>query len=216
MNKNYKVPTNYIDKLKANYKGFDLYRAGQTYSANFSRDSIISALLKQDPEMLKNQLSFCAYEQGKKRNPLTGEEPGKIHHEFPGFKMINGLYTTYNACDTNALYLIGHYTYQKLTKDNSLAEEQKKNIEQATNYILRHIDENGFFIEDPKFCGNDKFALKVTYWKDSCLIDRDNGMPDYPVVYTLPHIQNLDGLRKSQNFVLRLHRVIQCRYLLPL
>ncbi|MCK4730718.1 MAG: hypothetical protein KAT28_05360 [Candidatus Aenigmarchaeota archaeon] len=201
MKKEYKLSINGIDQLRATYEGFDLYQAGQSYPGNFSRDSIITALLKQDSEMLKNQLSFCAEKQGTKNDPLTGEEPGKIHHEFPGFKMPNGLYTTYNACDTDALYLRGHDFYQKQTKDESLAEEQKENIEQAIKYIRNHIDENGFFIEDPRFCGNDKFALKVTYWKDSCLIDRANGTPVYPIVYTLAHIQNLDGLRKAQNLL---------------
>ncbi len=202
MKEEYKLLTNGIDQLRANYEGFDLYKAGlPNFPGNFSRDSIISALLKRDPKMLKNQLSFCAKKQGTKKDPLTGEEPGKIHHEYPGYKMPNGLYSTYNACDTGALYLIGHDTYQKLTGDESLAEEQKENIELTTKYILNHLDKNGFFIEDPRFCGNGKFALKVTYWKDSCLIDRVDGTPEYPIVYTLPDIQNLNSLRKAQNLL---------------
>ena len=36
---------------------------------------------------------------------MTGEEPGKIHHELPGVKQ-DGLWTTYDACDTTALFLL--------------------------------------------------------------------------------------------------------------
>lgn len=183
-------------KLRIKHGEFTLYQAGlPNFPRNFARDSIISAILMQNSKMLGDQLSFCALRQGVKKNPRNGEEPGKIFHEYPGFK-IRGLSTEFNACDTTALYLIGHQAYQKLTSDKSLANKQEKNIKSAAGYILSHLD-NGLFVESPRFCGAKRFAAKVTYWKDSEIIDRAGGQPIYPVVYPLAHIQNMCGLRSA-------------------
>ena len=185
-----------MEKLKAKYNGFILYNAGlPKYPRNFSRDSIISGILMQDPKMLKQQLSFCAKKQGKRKNPYSGEEPGKIFHECPPVKR-RGLSTEYNACDTTALFLMGHEIYQKLTGDEKFAEEEKENILKAVDYIKTHLKEYAF-IEDPKFSNGKKFALKITYWKDSEIFGRENGEPEYPIIYTLVHIQNMRGLRSA-------------------
>lgn len=189
-----------LDKLKISNNGLFLYKAGlPALPGNFTRDSIISGILMQNPESLGQQLSFCASKQGKLKNSLTGEEPGKIFHEYPGveIKGRGNLTTKYNACDTTALFLIGHDIYQKLTQDDTLAKNQKENIKQAVEYIKRHINEEGAFIEDPKFSDAKNYALKVTYWKDSSIYGRKTGEPSYPVVYTLAHIQNLRALKSA-------------------
>ncbi len=173
-----------------------LYSAGfPHFGKNFSRDSIISAILMQDFGMLRDQLIYSARNQGIKKDSLTGEEPGKIHHEIPEFKK-DGLTTKYNACDTTLLYLIGHEKYLRKTNDSLLFRSQKKNLKKAIKYILNHI-QNGFFIEDPKFSSASKFFLKATYWKDSELVGRKNGIPDYPVVYTLVQAQCISALRSA-------------------
>jgi hypothetical protein len=69
------------------------------------------------------------------------------------------------------------------------------NIISAIKYIISHIQDQKFFVENPAFCGADEFALKVTYWKDSILFDRKDGKPSYPICYTLAQAQNLAGLR---------------------
>jgi len=187
-----------MEKLKTKYEGIKLYYAGlPNFPKNFTRDSIISSILMKDTEMLKNQLIFCALKQGKKKGPITGEEPGKIHHEFPENQTYRENFSTlYNACDTTALFLIGHYFYQKLTNNKTLAEKYLENIKKSVNYILLHLND-GLFYEDPKFANAEKFALKVTYWKDSEIFGRENGNPSYPIVYTLAHIQNMAGLRSA-------------------
>ena len=48
---------------------------------------------------------FSARHQGDHADAVTGEEPGKIHHELPGVKQDDRL-TTYDACDTTALFLL--------------------------------------------------------------------------------------------------------------
>ena len=191
---------NNLEKLKFKKEGLILYKAGTPqFKNNFTRDSILSGILMQNSGMLKDQLIFCSKKQGIKKNPFTGEEPGKIFHEYPG-KKIRGLSTKFSASDTTALFLIGHEIYQRLTKDKILAIQQKNSIIKAVNYIKSHLKNNAF-VEDPKFCRGNKFALKVTYWKDSVLPLRNRGEPVYPVVYTLSHIQNMRALR-SASFLL--------------
>lgn len=187
-----------MDKNSLEFKedGLTLYHAGLPhFPRNFSRDSIVSSLIAKDTAMLRDQLIYCAIHQGQKSNSQNGEEPGKIHHELPEF-IIDGLSTKYAACDTAALFLIGHQFYKELTGDGTLVESQRENILRAAEYIKTHI-KNGLFVEDPSFSGSHRFALKVTYWKDSAIPSRSDGEPDYPVVYPLAHIQNLAGIRAA-------------------
>ena len=188
-----------LDELRGEYDVHShmLFQAGiPQYSGNFARDGVISGILMQNPSMLKDQLIFCAEKQGVKQDPRTGEEVGKIFHEFPGI-IIENRSTEYSACDTTALFLIGHEAFQKMTGDDSLQTSQKGNIKKAVEYILRHINDDKF-IEDPAFSLAEHFALRVTYWKDSEISERQNGEPLYPVVYTLAHVQNMRGLQSAK------------------
>lgn len=185
-----------LQKLKIDDEGIVVYKAGLPhFNRNFPRDGITSAILMSDARMMRDQLVYCAKHQGSQKVAYTGEEPGKICHEMPGPE-LRGYSTSYNACDTTALFLRGHGWYQKLTGDTSLVANQKDNIDRAIEYIQSHLDD-GFFVESPKFCGADRFALKVTYWKDSEIHSRVDGEPRYPVVYSLAHIQNMCGLRSA-------------------
>ena len=184
-----------MERLKAEYDGYVVYNAGLPYfPRNFSRDSLISGIMASDEDLLRNQLCFCAARQAVAKNPYNGAEPGKIHHE--SVVEIRGLSTEFNACDTTALFLIGHEAYRSLSNDNGLADAQRANIELAVQYILSHLKED-LFIETPEFCGAKMFALKVTYWKDSLILGREQGEPDYPVVYPLAHIINMRALRSA-------------------
>jgi len=177
-----------IDELKLNEGDLTLYKAGSPrFSANFPRDGITSAFLFNDPIMLRDQLLYCAEHQGKEQNKTTGEEPGKIFHEMPDQK-IRGLSTKFNACDTTALFIIGHKVFKDLVSDHT------HHIGKAVEYIESHL-EDGMFQEDPKLAGAKKYALKNTYWKDSVIHGRTYGQPDYPCAYTLAHAQNLCAIR---------------------
>ncbi len=185
-----------MNRLRAVYDNFPVYNAGfPHFLRNFSRDSFVSGILSKNAPFLKEQLEFSALKQGHIKNPYTGEEPGKIHHEYPGVEISN-YSTLYNACDTTSLFLIGHRYYKELTSDTSLGSCQRKNIESAVEYIVSHIEQK-LFKESPYNSGADKFALKVTYWKDSELQQRENGEPVYPVVYPLAHVLSLSGIRSA-------------------
>ena len=71
-------------KQKLTINKTNLYSAGfPGYGRNFSRDSLIYGLLASDQEALFAQIDYSAKNQGKKPDPDTGEEFGKIHHELP-------------------------------------------------------------------------------------------------------------------------------------
>lgn len=191
-----------MERLKIRINGIEVYAAGLPYfGRNFSRDSLIAGILRRDPEMLRRQISFSAQKQGTKKNPFNGEEPGKIHHEFPAvINEARGVSTEFNACDVTALWLIALREYKNLTGDRSLIERYRRNIAAAADYIQQHLDA-GLFFDDPKFCGSDTWALDVTYWKDSIMIGRKGGRPLYPVVFTLAHIINSKGLESAAEFL---------------
>ncbi len=202
--KNYSFSDNILQDLKIKHDKFTLYKAGlPSYPRTFTRDVVISALLMRDSQMLKHAVEFAAHVQGTKNDPLTGEQPGVIFHEYDiekkGGVEISGREGTtfYAASDTTGLFLLAHEEYLKLSNDKTLARKQRKNIELATSYILKHLNDEAIFEEDPKFADAKSYALKVTYWKDSMLFGRKNGDPLYPVVYPLAHIQNMVGLRSA-------------------
>lgn len=170
----------------------------------FARDEIITSELLEDSKGLREILRFAARMQGKKKDPATGEQWGAIFHEYNlkhggGVELVGrpGLNTLYNASDTNAHFLRGHLQYIEMTGDSSLFDEQRSNVVYATEYILRHLDANHLFVVDPKHSDAQRYALRVTYWKDSVLKDREGGEPVYPVVYPLSHIQNMAGVRAA-------------------
>jgi len=190
-----------MERLRAVHKGYKVYNAGvPNFPRNFTRDSMIAGLLSDNVEVLLGQLRFSSEMQGRTADPFTGEEPGKIHHEYPGVK-LHGYSTLYDACDTTALYLIGMEAYLVLTGDTAFIKEHLGNIERSVEYIIAHIS-NGLFWEDPAFCNADRFALKVTYWKDSQL-PHEKAEPVYPIVYTLAHFQNARALRSAARLLNR-------------
>lgn len=183
-----------MKRLEVNQNGLKLYYAGlPSFTRNFSRDALISGMLMQNSEMLHDQLVFCMQKQGKKQDPITGEEPGKIHHEYPGV-FLDSLSTEYNSCDTTALFLISFYEYIRISKDKKFLANNISGILAAVRYILSHIKiKDGYFYDDPKYCGATRFALNSTYWKDAQFFGRNE--PDYPVVFLLAHVQNMKALK---------------------
>lgn len=177
-----------------------LFNAGAPYYPyNFTRDSILSAILMREVRMLRDQLIFSSLLQGTRKDSYTAEEPGKIFHQMPGVRQ-NRLSTEYNACDTTALFIIGHEVYLDLTNDSEFIKKQRMYLEKAVEYILTHLT-NNLFIEDPKFSESKRFALKVTYWKDSQVPNRKHGIPVYPAVFTLAHVQNMRALRSASRLL---------------
>src|SRR5690349_6619040 len=129
------------------YEGIPAYMAGLPgYPGNFSRDTILAGIISADQHLLDSQLRMSAQHQGTKYDPISGEEPGKVHHEFPGIPYREPLTTTYNACDTTGLYLIGLEFLRHLNKSESQSflEDHRGSIESAVDYITSHIQDGLF------------------------------------------------------------------------
>lgn len=186
-----------FDPFKTSLKGEAAYLAGfPSYPRNFSRDVLLAALLSGDPDLLTSQLRLSHTHQGTKYDPLTGEEPGKIHHEYPGVEYRPGRWTAYNACDTTALYLIGAELLTRLDHEAGPAfmRENRPSLEAAADYLRRHVKDDLFYEFPPP--GAEGFSLRVTYWKDSqMLAEREE--PSYPVLYALAHFQAARGLQSA-------------------
>lgn len=186
-----------MERLRQIIDGTTLWLAGYPdFRENFPRDAIISFLLAENTQLLKDQIQFCTSRLPLEGNPFDGAEPNKDFHQYPPV-IIDGLSTERNACDTTALVIIACEFYEEKTRDKEFIKSQKEALARRAAYICSHINEGGLFEEDPRFSGATKFALKVTYWKDSALIDRENGEPKYPIVYTLAHLQNMRAIRSA-------------------
>lgn len=134
--------------------------------------------------------------QGQKNDGISGEEAGKIHHEYPGVVVREPYLTTFNACDTTALYLIGLELYGNLSKpdgaDADFIKSQRLNITRAIDYINSHIMDDVFW-EFPS-AGARQFSLRITSWKDSMSPSGNQEELEYPVAYSLVQFQVARGL----------------------
>jgi glycogen debranching enzyme len=182
-----------FDNYLVTIDGFPAYVAGRPgYPRNFSRDVFTAGMLALDEQLLTNQINISSKLQGTKYDKSTGEEPGKIHHEYPGVKLSNSskLFATYNACDSTSLYLIAFETLTRLNSQlaKKLTSKYRHNIEAAVGYILHHIKDNIFYEFPPP--GAARFALRATYWKDSPGPLSAVIQPiTYPISYALAHFQ---------------------------
>ncbi len=190
-----------LDKLACAVGGKRLYHAGLPWFPRlFPRDLFFSAFLFNDKDFLKDVISFAASQQGAKTDPLSGEEPGKVIHEMPGFiKRIGDreYSTAFNASDTTPVLLIGLRRYHCLTGDRAFVAEHKQAARNALDYLFRHLDEKGIFWDDPAKAGAGRYAQCGTYWKDSKTPARENSIPAYPVAYSLVQAMVIAALRSA-------------------
>ncbi|MDB5166424.1 MAG: hypothetical protein JWM37_496 [Candidatus Saccharibacteria bacterium] len=194
-----------FDGYTTEIDGMTCYFAGLPgYPRNFSRDTIISGIIAADHHLLDNQLAMSYLHQGKKIDILTGEEPGKIHHEYPGVIWRAPYYTTYNACDTTALYLTGLEFLRHLNKRESteFLNTHQASIESALDYLLSHLKDDIFWETPPD--GAEQYSIRVTYWKDS-IVPSTTGKeePRYPVTFALAHFQVARGILGAANLLER-------------
>lgn len=165
-------------------------REGKSWFGLFPRDLLTACLMLRDPVLLRDTIGFCVATIGRKRDPLTGEEQGRVLHEWNRVER-DGYFSQYNAAETSHLFIIAAWEYLLLGEDIQ-AENWADALRQAGKYILRHI-EAGLFWEDPRHCGATRYMAYATYWKDSHLPGRLNVA--YPIAYTLVQAQTVAALR---------------------
>ncbi len=186
--------------------GISEYSAGfPSYEANFTRDTLESGLIAGRADLLISQLEISAHYQGTADNQLTGEQPGKIHHEMPGAQLADrgAGFTTYNACDSTALFLIAaeDLSYLDHAAFIALMTRRRSNFERAVDYILALTgDDNLCWDKTPD--GSTGYTLRVTYWKDSILPRADGKQePVYPVAFAQAHFIAARGLLSASRIL---------------
>jgi len=191
-------------ELDAGEERFFPYRAGKSRHAHgaearlnhaaeafgyFFRDGVTAAMMRSDWDDLKTSLRIAALTQGRIKDSITGEEPGKIIHEFPEKDDLGGeraFRSTYSSCDGANWFIIGHHSLWKAIGDTALLEQQRGNLRAALQYNFTHMDSQGMFYEDPLYCGDEtRKRIRVTIWKDSGLLGREGGKPFFPTAYAL-------------------------------
>jgi len=176
---------------------FELFNAGVKndipHFGLFPRDLLTTALMLREPRLLEQTIRFCTHTIGCHRNPNTGEEPGRVLHEWNRVER-DGLLSHYNAAETSQLFLIAVCLFGRLRPEEgrSVLRAQRIEIESAGEYVLSHI-RDGLFLEDPSNCGATRYFARATYWKDSHIPGRKT--LDYPVAYTLVQAQTVAALR---------------------
>jgi glycogen debranching enzyme len=187
--------------------GIDVYAAGfPGYPANFTRDTLKAGIISGRADLIASQLEISARYQGAKDNQITGERPGKIHHEVPGTQLEGRgeRFTTYNACDTTALFLIGTEGLSHLSQaDNEgFLVKRKDSLERAVDHIVSLIGEDDSLYWDKPPENSTGYALRVTYWKDSILTRRDGKLePTYPVTFAQAHFIAARGLLSASRIL---------------
>ena len=168
-----------IEKLK-DKKGY--IQAGiPRFKGLFGRDSLIVAwqLLNYDPSIAEKTILILASLQGKNKNIKTGEEPGKILHEYypkdtpddwwkkykEDIKWLKRGKPVYMSVDSTPLFLIVLGMYLEKTNNFSLARKIKKNIKRAADWMIEYGDKNkNLFIEYQR---ESQEGLLHQAWKDS-------------------------------------------------
>jgi glycogen debranching enzyme len=180
--------------------GIDVYAAGfPGYTANFTHDTLLAGIISGRTDLIDSQLEMSARHQGVEDDPLTGQRPGKHHHEVPGTKLEGRgeLLTTYNACDTTPLFLIGTEGLAHLNQGayEAFLAKRKDNLERAVDHIVSLIGEDDDLYWDKPPEGSTGYALRVTCWKDSILPRADGKLePTYPVTFAQAHFIAARGL----------------------
>lgn len=180
----------------------------ELYGCLFGRDSLLSALalLKtyaavKDPYYLSlviKILRSLSSLQGKETNPESGEEPGKIIHEFrpdnhehltkratrPWFVYSDGSMKNYDSVDSTPLFLIAVFEAYQASADQELLIELLPSVHRALDWMSHFSDLNSDGFLDYRFDPNRTFGgLKTQGWMDSseALFHDDGTKPEYPI-----------------------------------
>jgi glycogen debranching enzyme len=164
-----------------------IYAGIPWYTTIFGRDSIIVSLqtLPLNPRIAKDTLSYLARHQGRKEDPFTEEQPGKIMHELRRGEMARAgeipHVPYYGTIDATPLWLILLHETWLWTGDDQLVRDLLPNAKRALDWIDRFGDGDGDgFVE---YHRTSEKGLVNQGWKDSGdgIPFPDGGMPEPPI-----------------------------------
>lgn len=139
----------------------------ELYGCIFGRDSLITSLkLLQVYKKTKNEdclrivkksLKTLSELQGKEVNIESGEEPGKVIHEYrptdyehltkglpnPWYVYPDKIMRNFDTVDATPLFLIAAYRYFQVSQDSDFLAQILPNVDMALHWILNYGDGNG-------------------------------------------------------------------------
>ncbi|MDI3341668.1 MAG: glycogen debranching N-terminal domain-containing protein [Sphaerobacter sp.] len=158
--------------LSTPFPGGRLLAAGiPWFVAPFGRDSLITALqtLMFSQEIAIDTLRFLARKQGRKVDPWTEEEPGKILHEqrFGEMARLGEVphVPYYGTVDATPLFILLFGEVMRWSGSEALYHEFAEAAERAVEWINRYGDSNGDGFID--YGRPSRGGLVNQGWKDS-------------------------------------------------
>lgn len=161
-----------LHMLRTHYGKEEFFAAGiPWFTTLFGRDSLITALfmLGYDQEVARQTLRVLAHFQGKKTDPWTEEQPGKILHELRRGELARSgqvPYTPYyGTVDATILFLIAVGYYVRWSGKLDLFHELRDHIEAALTWIDKYgnVMGNGYVA----YVNHADHGLINEGWKDS-------------------------------------------------
>ncbi len=188
-------------------EGINASSLHEAYGCIFGRDSAITVLKilnvyrkTQDRTLLqicRRALLTLAKLQGSTENLESGEEPGKIIHEFrrdnyerlirrekPWFVYEDKTLRNYDSVDATALTLIAWYRFWHITHDELFLQNILPHAERALEWMMVLGDkDNDYFLEYELSPLRKHGGLEVQSWTDSSasLRQANGSFPDYPI-----------------------------------
>ncbi|MFN2564546.1 MAG: glycogen debranching N-terminal domain-containing protein [Gemmatimonadaceae bacterium] len=167
--------TRAVDDLRSLYvdvEGEDVISAGiPWYSTVFGRDSIITSVetLPVNPRIAVDTLRYLARHQGRREDPYTEEQPGRIMHELRRGEMARSgeipHVPYYGTIDATPLWVVLLHETWRWTGDTALVRELLPNVRRALEWIDRYGDLDGDgFVE---YARTSDRGLVNQGWKDS-------------------------------------------------
>jgi glycogen debranching enzyme len=141
------------------------------YSTVFGRDSIITSLetLPLNSRIASETLRYLARRQGRREDPFTEEQPGKILHEVRRGEMARSgeipHVPYYGTVDATPLWLVLLHETWRWTGDTALVRDLLPHAERALEWLDRYGDMDGDgFVE---YARTSEKGLVNQGWKDS-------------------------------------------------
>lgn len=181
----------------------------EVYGCIFGRDSLIVSLFllkvyskNKDPyflQLVKKILLNLAELQGREVNIESGEEPGKMIHEYrptghehltknleePWFLYPDQIMRNYDTVDATPLFLWAVHEYWKQSGDKETLDKLLPNVRASLEWFGVYGDKNGDGFVDYQFHPDRTYGgLRTQSWMDSSeslFYESDPGAPPYPI-----------------------------------
>jgi glycogen debranching enzyme len=182
----------------------------EAFGCVFGRDSLITSLFLLRVYTKNKDLYFLrlakkiilnlANLQGKEVNIESGEEPGKIIHEYrpekhehltgqkaekPWYVYPDSAMRNYDTVDATPLFLWAAHEYWRLTKDADYLQMIMPRVRAALDWLANFGDKNGDGFVDYHFHPDRVYGgLKTQSWMDSTeslFYESDSSEPPYPI-----------------------------------